>query len=199
MISDLRGCNAILRFSSPFFSSDRASERIRIMPLYPRSCISPVLNEPIAEIRVERQSSFAFFSLTAFSAARSPPPAHNSKASAGGKKPQKRAQSYNNNMMKRAERRLKVSSRKVLVPTVSKISRRAYQERGSRTQFTLTNCAAGKQEFKSSSREPPSYCQPSLLPLPPAPLSFSPFLSHTHSHTRLSMTLGDIKLTYINL
>lgn len=116
----------------------------------------------------------------------------NSKPSAGWEKnthtyTHKRTENYNNNMMKGARRRLKVSNRKVLVPPVSKISRHAYQERSSHTQFRLTNCAAGKQEFKSLSREPRSYYQPSLLPLPPAPfLSLS--LSHTHVYPRLQET-----------
>lgn len=121
----------------------------------------------------------------------------NSKPSAGWGKTHththKRTENYNNNMMKGTRRRLKVSSRKVLVPPVSKISRHAYQERSSHTQFRLTNCAAGKQEFKSLSREPPSHYQPSLLPLPPAPpLSLSRSHTHTFIHDFRGHTLAHI-------
>lgn len=161
--------------------------------MYPAVVFLQLFNHPIAEMTVEQQSGVAFFSLTAFSAARSPPPPPAQKLKAFSrvrelKHTHKRTENYNNNMMKGTRRRLKVSSRKVLVPPVSKISRHAYQERSSHTQFRLTNCAAGKQEFKSLSREPPSYYHPSLLPLPPAP---SLSLSRSLTHTRLSTTSGD--------
>lgn len=171
------------------------------MLLYPAVVFLQLFNHPIAEMTVEQQSGVAFFSLTAFSAARSPPSPAAQKLKAFSRVREKhihthkRTENYNNNMMKGARRRLKVSSRKVLVPPVSKISRHAYQERSSHTQFRLTNCAAGKQEFKSLSREPPSYYQPSLLPLPPAP-SLSLSLSHTHTfiHDFRGHTLAHINV-----